>query len=287
MAESFRTDGSRATESAAEPDRDAKIEQLLLAGLDHYFSAHYDQAINVWTRALFFDRSHPRARAYIERARSALAERQRESEELLHNGAAALDRGEGAEARRLWRAAIDGGARAEDASALFDRLKHQAAVDPIGLTSEPARIQLPAARPASTSRRPLSRAALAGLLATVVAAAGMAAYAFAGRRADDWRAAFARPGAAMPAAASAPVRDALLPLPRRGEMALGRARSLAAGGRLREALTVLESVRPADPQKAEADRLRADIQRQLLALASIPQRPGPAADGNASTARQP
>src|SRR5580765_4955421 len=111
MADSSRTDGSRAIEPAADPDRDAKIEQLLLSGLDHYFSAQYDQAINVWTRALFFDRSHPRARAYIERARSALAERQRESEELLHNGVAALDRGDGAEARRLLQAAIDGGAR--------------------------------------------------------------------------------------------------------------------------------------------------------------------------------
>ena len=51
---------------------------------------HYEHAINVWTRALFLDRSHARARAYIERARSALAERQRESEELLQNGVAAF-----------------------------------------------------------------------------------------------------------------------------------------------------------------------------------------------------
>ena len=88
-------------------DRDAKIEQLLLVGLDHYFAAHYEHAINVWTRALFLDRSHARARAYIERARSALAERQRESEELLQNGVAAFSRGDGDEARRLLQAAID------------------------------------------------------------------------------------------------------------------------------------------------------------------------------------
>ena len=50
---------------------------------------------------LFLDRSHARARAYIERARSALAERQRESEELLQNGVAAFERGDGDEARRL------------------------------------------------------------------------------------------------------------------------------------------------------------------------------------------
>src|SRR5207244_4224363 len=83
MSDSFRTDGLHAldTESTvSDVERDAKIEQLLLTGLDHYFLGQYDDAINVWTRALFLDRSHPRARAYIERARSAQAERQRESE---------------------------------------------------------------------------------------------------------------------------------------------------------------------------------------------------------------
>src|SRR5437016_396023 len=88
MSDPLRTDDLRALEAASDADRTAKIEQLLLVGLDHYFAAQYDQAINVWTRALFFDRSHPRARAYIERARSALAERQRESEELLQHGGA-------------------------------------------------------------------------------------------------------------------------------------------------------------------------------------------------------
>jgi tetratricopeptide (TPR) repeat protein len=101
---------------------DAKIEQLLLAGLDHYFGGRYEQAIDVWTRAFFFDRDHPRARAYIERARSALAERQRESEELLQKGVAAFHRGETSEARRLLTAAIDGGAPSEEALAVLGRL---------------------------------------------------------------------------------------------------------------------------------------------------------------------
>ena len=75
MSDPLRTDGSRAhADVASEPDRDAKIEQLLLVGLDHYFAGRYELAINVWTRALFIDRSHARARAYIERARSAQAE---------------------------------------------------------------------------------------------------------------------------------------------------------------------------------------------------------------------
>src|SRR3954449_13256300 len=102
MSDPLRTDGSRAhADDVSAADRDAKIEQLLLVGLDHYFAARYELAINVWTRALFIDRSHPRARAYIDRARSALAERQRESEELLQNGVAAFQRGDADEARRL------------------------------------------------------------------------------------------------------------------------------------------------------------------------------------------
>src|SRR3954451_21133644 len=123
MSDPLRIDGSRAhADVASESDRDAKIEQLLLVGLDHYFAARYELAINVWTRALFIDRSHPRARAYIDRARSALAERQRESEELLQNGVAALQRGDSDEARRLLHAAIEGGAPLEEALAVLERL---------------------------------------------------------------------------------------------------------------------------------------------------------------------
>src|SRR6476620_7163877 len=110
MSDPLRTETSRPSEPASRAERDAKIEQLLLAGLDDYFAGQYDQAVDVWTRALFLDRSHARARAYIERARSALAEQQRESEELLHSGVAAFNRGESGEARRLLHAAIDRGA---------------------------------------------------------------------------------------------------------------------------------------------------------------------------------
>src|SRR6516162_11952548 len=92
MNESFRSETAHAENAAPAADRDAKIEELLLTGLDHYFAAQYQQAINVWTRALFFDRSHARARAYIERARSAMAERQRESEEQEALAVAVVER---------------------------------------------------------------------------------------------------------------------------------------------------------------------------------------------------
>src|SRR5580765_1007904 len=105
----LRTDATGPLNAASGVERDARIEQLLLAGLDHYFASQYEQAINIWTRALFFDRNHARARAYIERARRAQAERQRESEELLHNGTNAYRNGDVKEARRLLQAALDAG----------------------------------------------------------------------------------------------------------------------------------------------------------------------------------
>jgi len=100
MTDPLRHESLDHISAASAADRDARIEQLLLAGLDHYFLGQYDHAINVWTRVLFFDRSHARARAYIDRARRAQAERQRESEELLHTGTLAYRNGDAKEVRR-------------------------------------------------------------------------------------------------------------------------------------------------------------------------------------------
>ena len=101
MSDPLHIEPIPASELHADAERDAKIESLLLAGLDHYFASDYAQAIDVWTRALFLDRNHARARAYIDRARSALAEQQRESEELLHSGIAAFESGQIKAARQL------------------------------------------------------------------------------------------------------------------------------------------------------------------------------------------
>jgi tetratricopeptide (TPR) repeat protein len=278
MSDPLRIDGSRAhADVASGSDRDAKIEQLLLLGLDHYFAARYELAINVWTRALFLDRSHARARAYIDRARSALAERQRESEELLQNGVDAYQRGEGGEARRLLQAAIEGGAPSEDALALLDRLNRFEAAEPVAVSPGSGRAPRERApRPAGTTPRsaggPLGIAAVVMLAVAAAAITGVAAW----KDLIDWRsivtlAKMAVRSEPAPAAVSAPVaRDASLPLPRQGETALLRARALIAGGHLRDALTLLDAVRPTDPQQPEVDRLRGDIQRQLLALTPLP-----------------
>jgi tetratricopeptide (TPR) repeat protein len=292
MPDSFPTDGSRALDGVSDAHRDAKIEQLLLAGLDHYFAARYEQAINVWTRALFFDRSHPRARAYIDRARSALAEQQRETEELLHAGVAAFDRGESGEAKRLLRAALDRGAPADEARTLLDRLSHVRADDDAPPPGHPAGTAvetpaIPAASKTPSGARP--RAGLGIMLAAaIVAATGVAAYWFAVRDGLDVRSILDLQDApAGAAAAPSQSRDVALPLPRRADLLLDRARALAAGGRLREALTVLESVRSADPRKPDVDRLRADIQRQLLALAARLRPPAPVRDRDRENTRRP
>jgi tetratricopeptide (TPR) repeat protein len=252
-------------------DRDAKIEHLLLVGLDHYFAAQYDQAINVWTRALFLDRSHPRARAYIERARSAVAERQRQSEELLQTGVAAFHRGEGGEARRLLRAALDGGAPSDEALALLERLDRLEMPAAAAASPPPPRAREADALPAKP-RRSRSIATTLLIVAGALAAGG---YAIQSRTDLAWRSWGAlqmlkalQPlqDVPQPNAAAPVVREQSLALPRRGEIALARARSLASTGHLSDALAVLNLVRPTDPQKIDADRLRADIQRQLLAL---------------------
>src|SRR6188508_3779154 len=101
---------------------DTRIEQLLVTGLDHYFAGEFEAAINLWTRVLFLDRNHDRARAYIDRARSAQAEQQRISEALVHEGLAAFDKGEVVRARALLSDALDQGASHDVALGVLGRI---------------------------------------------------------------------------------------------------------------------------------------------------------------------
>jgi alkyl sulfatase BDS1-like metallo-beta-lactamase superfamily hydrolase len=56
-----------------------------------------------------------------------------------------------------------------------------------------------------------------------------------------------------------------VPIVRTADTLLERARELYAGGHLRDALRSLDGIGIADPLRPQADRLRADIQRVLLA----------------------
>lgn len=281
MSDPLRTDTSRALDAAPESDPDAKIEQLLLTGLDHYFAAQYEQAINVWTRALFLDRSHARALAYIERARSALAERLRESEELLHSGVAAFHRGEGDEARRLLEAAMHQGGPTDEALSVLDRLNRLEQGTTPATSVSPARAGPARVSPHAGSGAPARRLGLFGWAALLLAATG-AAFFVAVWSGGEWRSMLNLESGPAPSPAAPAAVDAGLPLPRRGETALERARALAASGRLRDALAALDLIRPTDAQKADADRLRAAVQRQLIGLAS-----GSAAVGEDGNGRVP
>src|SRR5580765_244404 len=139
MADSLRDQDSS---DGLPPGRESRIEELLLSGLDHYFSGQHELAISVWTRVLFLDRSHARARAYIERSRSAIAERQREGEELLQTGAAAFDRGDADGARRLLTSAIERGAQPDEALSMLDR------IDRLSMSAAESTTALPARRAA-------------------------------------------------------------------------------------------------------------------------------------------
>jgi hypothetical protein len=267
MSDPLRTKPIENTASTnGDAERDAKIENLLLAGLDHYFAADYAQAIDIWTRVLFLDRNHARARAYIERARSAMAEQQRESEELLHNGVAAFERGEIEAAKQMLNAAVQRGGAHDVALAFLTRIDRIHAA-----TSAQPAPSLPPSRmpfrprsetsPASGSRWAAAVFVILLLITTVV---GMASW----DRLLVWIPALntgAQDGLV-------PVRIIQEPLivPRSSETALDRARELFASGRAYDALRAVDLVRPTDPLRGDADKLKAAIQRELLAFQTSP-----------------
>ena len=117
-----QTSGPRRSDATPGAEDEGRIENLLVTGLDHYFAGEFEAAINLWTRVLFLDRNHDRARAYIDRARSAQAEQQRISEALVHEGLAAFDKGEVIRARALLSDALDQGASHDVALGVLGRI---------------------------------------------------------------------------------------------------------------------------------------------------------------------
>lgn len=266
--------------AGGEPQRDRVIESLLVAGLDLYFAGDYERAIHAWTRVLFLDRSHPRARAYIERARQVLAERQRETDELLHRGLAALDAGDGERARQLLAQVVRRGGPYEAAQAALERLellehaRGRLAEGPVRAHAAPASVDRASARP----RRPARPSTPVLLIATLALFVTAVALTVAWDRLDAWWA--GQPRVAAPVDLVRPLPP--LPVPGASDLAMRRARTLFARGHLHEALAVLETVPVADPRFAEAERIRADVQRVLLATAGPRAALAPAPGGDGS-----
>jgi hypothetical protein len=260
-------------------DDEARIEHLLVTGLDHYFAERYEQAINLWTRVLFLDRNHDRARAYIDRARSAQAERQRMSEALVHQGLDAFDKGEVARARELLSDALDQGASHDVALGVLGRIDRLDAGQRAPIRTPPA-IRRKAFSTSVTDgeREPSHRGTLALWWATAAAIVLVAAISFvivSPNGLSDWF--------PVQATTSTPVQftpaPAPLPIPAPTEGYLAQARAMFAGGKLRDALRALDRVPVGDTLRPDAERLRADIQRELLAVAT--------AEASASSAATP
>jgi cytochrome c-type biogenesis protein CcmH/NrfG len=247
-------------------DHAAKIDQLLLSGLDHYFRGRFERAIDVWTRVLFLDSSHARARTYIDRARAAVAERVRESEALLHAGVEACDRGDVTEARALLTTAIERGGADDEARAVLDlveRLEVAGVDDPAAAAARRRAGARRARRGAVTSSDTGRRFRMVPwvLLIALFAGATVALY-----LAGAW--AQLVPIRLVDQADLAPVPlrvpPAPLPVPSVPQLALERAKALVADDRHAEALGVLAAVGLGDGLRGDVDTLRATIQQEIL-----------------------
>lgn len=243
----------------AEHDRDARVEQLLLAGLDHYFAGQYERAVHVWTRVLFLDRGHARARAYIERARAAQAERHRQSDELLHRGTTAFERGQAGAARTLLTAAVEQGAASEVALSYLERLDRLGQQPVVSRSPEPDEPPI-MPRAAATAPRRVMWSTTAAVM-TLVGGGALIGFGAALAGHAPWRAPADRADSA-PAAVVTP-----LPTVRPSEVTLTRARTLFDTGHPADAMRLLDTIAIADPHRPEADRLLAEIQRALLSAA--------------------
>jgi len=237
-------------------ERDSRAEALLVEGLDRYFAGHYDDAIHLWTRVLFLDRTHARARAYIDRARTALAERQRRADEILHTTDALVERGEVAEARRQLIQAVAMAGEDERVAVLRTRLDRleRAAVGLGRAGTGPAAIVdvLPVGR---------WKGRLASIAALVAAGAvgGVLVMLVTSPAVHEW----VRVRSGTPLTAPV-VEQTPLPVMSPTDVALVRARTLYAHGRLAEALAALDRIDGGAISRPDADQLRAEIQTVLL-----------------------
>jgi tetratricopeptide (TPR) repeat protein len=249
MAEPKRAESSPEFDSS---EREARVEALLVDGLDLYFAGRYDEAIHLWTRVLFLDRAHARARAYIDRARTALAEQHRRSDEMLHASAELMAGGHTDQARDLLARATAASGDDARAAALRWRLEHL----------ERARAGASSGRsvPAAPSRLAADRRVDWRRLIWIGAAVVVVVMAVALRPAV--RAALGLAPADPPLPVS--IEPVTRPVLSSTDVALVRARTLYARGRLAEALRALDGVDRQSTSRATADQLRVEIQQLLL-----------------------
>ena len=269
MVDPRRLDPDTPADAREAADRESQTDALLVEGLDRYFTGRYEDAIHLWTRLLFLDRNHAKARAYIDRARTALAERQRRSEEMLQTSRALLEQGETEAARDLLTEAVAQGGEDEHAAALRLRLERVERVErlnpsdrawPTGSSAPVEGVTAEAVPGWSWPQRPRPIA-----VGVVLGAALLLVLTVSSGVAQDWLGWRSTVEGLRPAAG-----EPRIPVLTSGDVALVRARTLAERGRFAEALRTLDRVGPDSAQRPAVDRMKADIQQLLLAGAPPP-----------------
>ncbi len=84
-----------------------RIEQLLGEGQAAFDRGEYQGAIDAWSRIFLIDIDHQEAARRIEQARQLKAERERETEEIFHEGAERFDAGDLAAAEAAFRRVVE------------------------------------------------------------------------------------------------------------------------------------------------------------------------------------
>jgi hypothetical protein len=125
------------------------------------------------------------------------------------------------------------------------------------------RKRVPARRLSDDPTSPARRPSWPWVAAGVAVIAVLAAVFFGAAPALSWLVDVPADARPLPQTAPEPV-----PIVRTADTLLERARELYGGGHLRDALRSLDGIGIADPARPQADRLRADIQRVLLASVS-------------------
>jgi tetratricopeptide (TPR) repeat protein len=274
-----------------------KSFELLRQGDSLYSRGLYHQAIHVWTRILFLDRGNPEVRLRIDKAKEAVAERERRLDAEIAEARRLFDGGEIEGARERVRSVLAADAGHGDAvqlAASIDAVERrnepprgasaeiepttEAKADPaVGASLPPASTQgvvirvpkssrLPAGRGESpaTSRVKMAAFLLGALLLFAVSAFYLS---------ENWEAlvsdgAFGNPAGLSPAA----LPDRLAPnVPDLSQLRYYNGERLFAQGRYREALAELRRVDRDSAVVTHARSLILRIEDRLLRSASGPE----------------
>ena len=254
------------------PDDQKKIDQYLADGDRAYDSGDYQQAIDLWSRIFLIDVTNDPASDRIEKAKGKRREIDQKVEPLLTQATDAFDRGDKAKARDLFGEALRIDPRNTTAQDYIDQIGDVAGGGPsnpyIPPTPSADKIDLdffdeeplgsitpltppppapakasgkaaaqPKAAPAPARKLPVATLAVVLLGILLVGAGGWYA----------WQNFMNKPETATPAAT---------------EQIFARASALAARGKYDQAITLLQDVKPGDPQHDKALEMIADLQQK-------------------------